>query len=278
MSYTPIVPLSGLGGWRFLERTMETQRAAFDASAQNAREIEYFQANIAEADTAQKLVADRTLLKVALGAFGLGEEIDKKAFIRKALEDGTESREALAMRLVDPRYREMSAFFGYGDEAGAQVAREGFAEDIVARYRVRAFEEAVGVVDDSMRLALNFDRAIQTRAAAAIGEDGFWFGLLGDQPMRTVLEGALGLPPQFASIDIEQQAEEVARRAKTLIGSDDFRDIATPEARDKIIRTFLIREQIKNGPDATAQGATALTILQSGAGSSAIQNLILSGV
>ncbi len=278
MSYTPIIPLSGIGGWRFLQRTMDDQRAVFDASAQNAREMAYFAENIAEADTAAKLVADRTLLKVALGAFGLGEEIDKKAFVRTALDEGTENSEALAMRLADTRYREFSAFFGYGDARGAQVGREGFAEEVLSRYRIRAFEEAVGAVDESMRLAMNFDREIQARAGAAAGEDGFWFGLLGSPPMRTVLEGALGLPSQFASIDIEQQAKVVAERAKALIGSGDFREMSSEAARDKIIRTFLIREQIKNGPDANAQGATALTILQNGAGSGAIENLILSGL
>ena len=40
--------------------------------------------------SAADLVADRRLLKVALGAFGLEGEIDKKAFIRKVLEEGTD--------------------------------------------------------------------------------------------------------------------------------------------------------------------------------------------
>jgi hypothetical protein len=276
MSFTPVIPLSGLGGWRFLQNTIESQRSAFESSAQNAREIEYFRENIASADTAEKLVQDRTLLKIALGAFGLSEEIDKKAFIRKALEDGTESRDALAMRLTDPRYREMAKSFGYGDEIGPQVGVAGFAEDAISAYRIRAFEEAVGAVDESMRLALNFDRDIQNLATSTIGEDGFWFTILGNDPLRTVMQSALGLPSEFGSIDIDQQAETIARRAKDVIGSSDFRDLATPEAREKIIRTYLIREQIKQGPSADAPGMAALGILQAGAGPSAIANLLIS--
>jgi hypothetical protein len=276
MSFTPVIPLSGLGGWRFLQNTIESQRSAFESSAQNAREIEYFRENIASADTAEKLVQDRTLLKIALGAFGLSEEIDKKAFIRKALEDGTESRDALAMRLTDPRYREMAKSFGYGDEIGPQVGVAGFAEDAISAYRIRAFEEAVGAVDESMRLALNFDREIQNLTTSTIGEDGFWFTILGNDPLRTVMQSALGLPSEFGSIDIDQQAETMARRAKDVIGSSDFRDLATPEAREKIIRTYLIREQIKQGPTADAPGMAALGILQAGAGPSAIANLLIS--
>jgi hypothetical protein len=276
LSFTPVIPLSGLGGWRFLQNTLDTQRAAFESSAQNARELQYFRDNIASADTAEKLVADRTLLKIALGAFGMSEEIDKKAFIRKALEDGTEKPEALAMRLSDPRYREMSKSFGYGDEIGAQVAQPGFAEDVIAQYRIRAFEEAVGVVDESMRLALNFEREIQNRTSSTLAEEGFWFTMLGDTPMRTVLEGALGLPSQFGAIDIDQQAEVMARRAKDLIGSSDFRDLALPENREKIVRRFLIRQQIDQGPSADAPGMAALGVLQGGAGPLAIANLLIS--
>jgi hypothetical protein len=278
VSYTPVIPLSGLGGWRFLQNTLETQRAAFDNSAQNARELDYFRENIAAADTAEKLVADRTLLKVALGAFGLSEELDKKAFVRKALEDGTEKPEALAMRLSDPRYREMSKSFGYGDAIGSQVGVAGFAEDVIASYRVRAFEEAVGAVDESMRLALNFEREIQNRVTTSTTDEAFWYTMLGDTPMKTVLESALGLPSQFGSIDIDQQVEVLAERARDLIGSDDYRDLALPENREKIIRRYLIRQQIDQGPSANAPGMAALGILQNGAGPSAIENLLLSRI
>ena len=277
MSYTPIVPLEGLGGWRFLQRTLDSQRAAFDASARNAREIEYFRENIAGADTAEKLVADRTLLKVALGAYGLGSEIDKRALMRKVLEEGTTDREALALRFSDPKFRELSFAFGYGDERGAQVGREGFAEQVIGRYRIRAFEEAVGAVDDSMRLALNFDRVVQTRAPAALSDDGFWLGVLGDPPLRAVFEGAFGLPSQFAALDIDQQVATMAERSERLIGSRDIADLATPEAREKVIRRFLLRQQINSGPSASAAGMGALQLLQSGsAGPSAIQNLLVS--
>src|SRR5690606_39015084 len=90
MSFQPTIPMGGLAGWRFLERTAAAQRAAFERGPELARDIAYFQERIAAVGSAEELVADRRLLKVALGAFGLEDEIDKKAFVRKVLEGGTD--------------------------------------------------------------------------------------------------------------------------------------------------------------------------------------------
>ena len=91
-------------------------------------------------------MADRQLLKVALGAFGLDSEIDKKAFIRKILEEGTTAPTALANRLTDKSYHKLSAAFGFGDPGGANTGDDGFAAKIVEAYKTRAFEAAVGEV------------------------------------------------------------------------------------------------------------------------------------
>jgi len=45
MSFQPIVPLTGYGGWRFLERTLEPQQAAFAKSQPVQRELSQFSAN-----------------------------------------------------------------------------------------------------------------------------------------------------------------------------------------------------------------------------------------
>ncbi len=71
MSFQPVVPLSGYVGWRFLERTIDAQQEAFNTSQPIARATDYFREKIAQVRTADDLVADRQLLSVALGAFGL---------------------------------------------------------------------------------------------------------------------------------------------------------------------------------------------------------------
>ncbi|MGI9388684.1 MAG: hypothetical protein ACR2O1_01390 [Boseongicola sp.] len=89
MTYQPVVPAGGNVGWNFLSRTRDAQQDAFNASSQVVRDTEYFREKIGGVQTAEDLVSDRRLLSIALGAFGLAEDVGNKFFVRKVLEEGT---------------------------------------------------------------------------------------------------------------------------------------------------------------------------------------------
>jgi len=76
MSFTPVIPMTGYAGWAFLSRTLERQQESFVESGTVKRAAEYFRENIGKATTAEALVGDRRLLEVALGAFGLEDDIN----------------------------------------------------------------------------------------------------------------------------------------------------------------------------------------------------------
>ena len=118
MSFQPILPGTGLVGWKLLSRTMETQQAALNRSAEISRDTAYFAANIAKVDTAEQLVGDRRLLRVALGAYGLQEDIDNRYFIQKILADGTLAPDALANKMADDRYTQFAEAFGFDQPLG----------------------------------------------------------------------------------------------------------------------------------------------------------------
>ncbi|MEM0923504.1 MAG: DUF1217 domain-containing protein, partial [Pseudomonadota bacterium] len=217
--FQPLIPASGILGFRLLEQTEASQRLTFEAQPEVARDIAYFEENIAQALTPSDLIGDRRLLRVALGAFGLDEEIDKGAFLRKMLEEGTEDPDAFANRFVDPRFQRFVEAFGYGNLAGAQVAAPGFAAGIVDDYKDRQFEIAVGEQDSSLRLALNFRREI-TQYATAPDPDGVaWFSVLGDLPVRTVFEEAFGLGESFGQLEIDRQQLEMREFNNRTFGS-----------------------------------------------------------
>ena len=113
--YIPVIPVSGIGGLRFLEETEEAQLDALKADAEVSREVEYFKENIASATSTDALLADRRLLEVALTAYGLESEIDNTAFIKQVLDEGTENDSAMANRLNDRRWTEFAKAFGYGN-------------------------------------------------------------------------------------------------------------------------------------------------------------------
>lgn len=279
MSFTPLVPASGVIGLRLLSQTQEAQRAVFDRKPQLAREVQYFAEKIADIRTAEDLVADRRLLRVALGAFGRDEEIDKGAFLRKILAEGSEDPEAFANKLVDPRYVNFARAFGFGDILGARTGDVGFAADISAAYKERQFERAVGDQDPALRLALNFRREIATYANARDPENNAWFSAMGDVPVRTVFEGAFGLSSSFGQLDIDRQRDELKDLNNRFFGSKSLAVFQDPAEVETLINRFLVQRSIDDGPSPTTPGATALTLLSNaanGVGPVGIQNIILS--
>lgn len=260
--FRPVLPLAGLPGWSMLKRTLGAQRAAFDAAPQTVRDTAYFEARIGDVKTAGDLVADRRLLRVALGAFGLEDDIDSRSLIRKVLEGGVANPDALANRLSDDRYRRLSTAFGFGD-GGARTSDPGFAATITGRFRARSFEVAVGEQDQSLRLAMN-----ATRELAAIGTDDTtettrWFRILGTPPLRSVFETAMGLPEGVAQLDLDRQLDIFRRLARDRLGIESLDAFAQVDTREKLVETYLLRDQIKGGAALSPQ-AIALGLLRPG--------------
>jgi hypothetical protein len=263
MSFAPVIPFGGYAGWTFLKRTMATQQAALAAAPEQQRDTAYFRENIGAVSTAEQLVSDRRLLKVALGAFGLEADLNNRFFIRKVLEDGTLKDGALALRLADPRYRELSAAFGFGDFTTPNTKLSDFAEKTLAAYAQRGFEAAVGQQNDTMRLALNAEREVAVLAGRTSSEDTKWFTVMGSKPLRQVFQTVLGLPASFASIDLDQQLTVLKEKTERVFGSPTVSQFADPGAMDKLLRTFLTRSDAATG-SASAQNSLALQLLQAG--------------
>jgi hypothetical protein len=266
MSYVPVLPVGGYGGWAMLKRTKAAQLAAFVASPAVRREADHARATLAQVPSAEALVADRRLLGVALGAFGLEADINARAFVRKVLESPTSDPRSLVNRLADRRYGQFARSFGFGQPGGPGPRPPGFAEEIVSAHLTRRFEAAVGTRDESLRLALNADREIAALAASGGSDAAQWFAVMGAPPLRKVFEGALGLPASFGRLDIDRQREIFAERAERQLGSGRIADLADPERREGLIRRFLLRAEAGAAlaPGAASGASGALALLQAG--------------
>ncbi len=262
MSFTPVVPSGGYGGWSFLNRTMAAQKKAFAADQALLRDEAYFRDRIGSVSTAEDLVADRRLLSVALTAFGLEGDINNKAFLKKILTDGTFDPAALGNRLADKRYLEFSRAFGFGDFPIPNTKKSDFPDKILSAFEARKFETAVGAANGDMRLALNARRELAAIATKTLSPDGKWFTALGSPPLRSVLQTAFGLPPSFAGVDIDKQLTILKDRAEKLLGSPDISQFNDPEKAEKLIRLFLVRSQAQSNP--AVGNATAVSLLRQG--------------
>jgi hypothetical protein len=263
MSFSPVLPLAGYAGWTFLKRTMTSQKTAFAAVSTSKRDEDYFRAKIGTVKTAEALVSDRRLLKVALGAFGLDADINSKAFVRKVLEGGTLTTGALANKLADKQYLAMSAAFGFGDFSTPRTQLSTFADEILTAYKNRQFETAVGEQNDDMRLAMNAERELATLSAKSTTEDAKWFTVMGSKPLRTVFEKAFGLPSSLAALDLDQQLTVFKNAASKAFGATSVSQFTDATKMDKLVKQFLIRSEATSGSTSTSGGATALQLLQS---------------
>ena len=262
MTFQPIVPVTGYVGWRFLQRTMDSQQDAFNQSQPVVRDTTYFRENIIKITTAEELVADRRLLTVALGAFGLDEDINNKFFIEKVLGDGIVDDDALANRLSDKRYLAFASAFGLGEGDIPRTGMTFFADDIVNRFEKQQFARAVGDTNQDMRLALNTADKIGDIIDNNQTDTGRWFSIMGDAPLRKVFENALGLPASIGTIDIDQQLTAFRDRARAVFGSDEVAAFADADQQEDLIRLFLVRSEA-NQFSAISGGSVALSLLQS---------------
>lgn len=265
MSFQPVVPLSGYGGWQFLRRTQAAQHQSFRQSPSIARETEHFQKNISSVMTTEALISDHTLLKVALGAFGLQEDINHKAFIQDVLNSSTIDPSSLANRLSDSRYLEFARAFGFGDFDTPRTQLSDFPAEITDAYVHQKFEVAVGQSDPDMRLALGATREIVAISERDVSDLTKWYSMMGNAPLRKVFETALGLPQSFGALDLDRQIEEFRSRASQQFGVDSFDQFSDPETQDALIRNFLIRSGSNLGFTGSAPFQTALLLLQGSA-------------
>jgi hypothetical protein len=260
MSFQPIVPLGGYTGWKFMERTLDQQQSSFDESLPIKRVTDNFREKIAEIGTAEELVNDHDLLSVALGAFGLSEDINNKFFIQKILTDGTLDDDALGNKLADSRYAEFSRAFGFGDFDTPLTTASVVSEDIIDRFERLSFEAAVGEQDNQLRLALNVEKAIEDVTSSVSTQNAQWYSLLGNEPLREVVQTALGLPSEVASIDIDQQLETFKDRSDSVFGTDDLNDFLSDELQEQVIRLYMVRAAA-NDSVGYSSGSIALTLL-----------------
>ncbi len=261
MNFQPLIPLGGLPGWVLLNKTLPQQTKVFNKSPQIVRDTEYFEQNIGAVTTAKELVSDRRLLRVALGAFGLSDQINNRALLEKVFVEGTQDRGALANRLGDNRYKQLADAFGFAGTA-PKTTQPGFGTDISGKYRRRQFEVAVGDQDESLRLAMNLKREIGGLVSSGAPNDTIWFRIMGTPPLRKVFEVALGLPASFGQLDIDHQLSVFKKKASSQLDIKELSKLSDTNLQEKVIRRYLLRDQV-SAIQVQSSSAIALTLLQS---------------
>jgi hypothetical protein len=277
MSYQPIIPMSGLGGWKFLQATYDRQLANHSASPQVRRERDYMMQKLSGPVSAEEFVKDKRLLKSALTAFGLAGEEWKGGLISRVLKEAGDPSSTFLNRMNNPRYTAFAQTFRPVD-GKIQVDQDTLAR-LSTGFEEKAFSFAVGETDDTMRLALNYKSEIAGLAVAGRSDAAVAYRLLADPPVANVVRTALNIPESTTKLPVERQAELIKAGLKKLLGVSALAEISAPEHVDKLLKRFHIMSSINNPPGPLAPGAAALQLLSGanyGFGENASQNLLFS--
>ena len=198
-----------------------TERVA--RQPQIAREVDYYLSKISKVKTAEEFVADRRLMSVALTAFGIGDMVYAKAFVRKLLTEGTDSPEAFANRLADQRYLDFAKTFDFKRYGAATTAFGAAQKGVADKYIRQNLETQAGTTNEGVRLALYFERHAPELESVS--------GILADKAMTTVVRTMLGLPETFSLYGIDKQISILERRL-------EIEDLKSPDKLKKHVERF----------------------------------------
>ncbi|SNR34337.1 DUF1217 domain-containing protein [Paracoccus sediminis] len=249
------IGLGGIAGWRVLQRieTRQVEATARDPVVQRA--TTYFRDNLTQDTTAEDLVGDYKMLQVALGAFGLGEDIANKAFIRKVLESDLGDKASLVNRLSDKRYLKLAREFqARGDDPAAT------GQAMTQAYVQQQFQKRVGDGDESYRLAINARNELREFATRSSSDKTLWYEVLGSEPLRKVFQGAFGFGNAIGNLSVDRQLEDFMSASERVLGSSSFSRIGTDETIDRLVTRYLALSQIQTATGSNRYSA-ALALL-----------------
>lgn len=226
------------------------------------RAVDAFRTALPKIASVDDLLGNRQALTVALGAFGLEDEVDAKALVKKILTEDPSASTSLVNRLAETRWKQFAAAFGsLATDGGAAINAAGFADKIVSAFATGQFEESEGEQNESVREALYFQR--EASGATTL------YQVLSDKTLGDVVRTTQGLPEEAGALDPDQQVEMLGR---TGFDVSKLQDSAYVQ---KYVQRFLVLEDLKNpdldpsggvlalfgGDDTTGSGAAGLLSL-----------------
>lgn len=261
MSNSINIGAQGVLGWNIFKRAEGNLLEGLRRSAQIQDSISYFSSNIEKISSPDGLVDDYRMLSFVLKANGLGGDISNRAFIKKVIESNLSDQNSFANRLGDKRYARLAysvADYWTGETEDINRSIKGSID----LYVERTLQERIGASDGNLALVLNARRELVSLAERASSEKSFWYEILGNVPLRTVLEGALGLSANYRKLDIDRQMESFSAAARLQLKIGSGVEVSLPEVIESIAKRYLARSAASASGSHGSPYGIALAILR----------------
>ncbi|WP_029012275.1 DUF1217 domain-containing protein [Niveispirillum irakense] len=186
---------SSLVQWRLLQNTEERQRTVMMADPVNKADTDYAKAKLPLVGSVDELMSDRRLYTYVMRAFGLEDQINSQALVRKVLESDLSDNASVANRMGDQRFRELAGAFNFGASGSKGVS---FTESIAQSYVRAVYEDEVGERNEALQMMLDFTRKLPTKTS--------WAAVMDDPDMAEVVRIVYGLEKPIGPADAASQA------------------------------------------------------------------------
>lgn len=188
---------SSLLQWRLLSRTEERQKAAMMADPVNSADTDYARSRLPQVGSVDELMSDRRLYTYVMRAFGLQDQINSQALVRKVLSSDLSDATSVANRMGDPRFRELAGAFNFGPNS--EKTGTSFIDQIGDRYVTALFEQEIGQRNKALEMMLDFTRKLPSKTD--------WADVMEDPDMAKVVRTVYGLSTPIGPADAASQAE-----------------------------------------------------------------------
>src|ERR1700722_1676156 len=183
----------------------------------------YYKANIGSVKSAADLVGNYRLLSYALDAYGLGNQINSTALVKKVLEGGVSNPKSLANTLPNPAWKAFAAAFDFTDSGSASPSSASSVTTTTKDYVEQQLESNEGQTDPGVQLALYFQRVAPTVTNS--------YGILGNENLLEVVQTIFGLGSTTTSSQIDAEANSVGKLVPTS-------ELQVPKTVDQLVTRF----------------------------------------
>lgn len=188
---------SSLVQWRLLQNTETRQREAMMADPVNKADAAYARGKLPQVASVDDLMSDRRLYTFVMRAFGLEDQINSQALVRKVLQSDLSDTNSMANRIGDQRFRELAGAFNFGNGTGGK----SFIASIGDNYVREIYEDEVGQRNKALQMMLEFTRKLPSKTS--------WTEVLADPGMANVMRTIYGLPKPIGAAETASQARSL---------------------------------------------------------------------
>ncbi|MCZ8259508.1 MAG: DUF1217 domain-containing protein [Beijerinckiaceae bacterium] len=205
--------------------------ARYAKSATVEKEIEYFRERVGTMATPEDFLKDYRLLKFALTAYDMEDQLEYPARIKQILRDNSNDTAALVNRMTNAGYRTINADFAFFTKGTQKLKDKTFIDGVVEKYKNARYEISLGELNPAVSDAMYFQRKI---AAVKNG-----YEIIGDPVLFDVALTALNLPRSAAGAKVE-------RLKVTLESKLDMEKLKDATYTRKLVERYLVLKDVQN--------------------------------